>query len=125
MGMLDSTNLLWQVVIFTPTGRMIISIWILSLKTSKMSIFSRYVDGFASNFRGLASGRLRLEGPLAAPELSGRARLVRTGFKIDYLNTAYTFAHEIEVGKDFIRFDNLTLNDTLGKQGQCYRYSSP
>ncbi len=86
----------------------------ITIENLKMSIFSRYVEGFASNFRGLASGKLRLDGPLSAPELSGRARLVRTGLKIDYLNTAYTFAHEIEVGKDYFRFDNLVLNDTIG-----------
>jgi len=84
------------------------------IENLQMSIFSRYLEGFASNFRGLASGRLRLDGPLSSPELSGRARLVRTGFRVNFLNTAYSFAHEIEVGKDFFRFDNLTLNDTIG-----------
>lgn len=84
------------------------------IENLQMSIFSRYLEGFASNFRGLASGRLRLDGPLSSPELSGRARLVRTGFRVNYLNTAYSFAHEIEVGKDYFRFDNLTLNDTIG-----------
>jgi hypothetical protein len=88
----------------------------ITIENLKMSIFSRYVDGFASNFRGLASGRLRLDGPMTAPELSGKARLVRTGFKIDYLNTAYTFAHEVEIGKDYFSFDNLILNDTLGNR---------
>ncbi len=80
----------------------------------KMSVFSRYFNSFASNFRGLASGRLRLDGPLRAPELSGNARLVRTGFRVDYLNTSYSFAHDLEIGKDFFKFENLILNDTIG-----------
>ena len=86
----------------------------IQVENLRMSIFSRYLDGFTSNFRGLASGQLRLEGPLSSPELTGRARLVRTGFRVDFTNTAYSFAHELEIGKDFFRFDNLTLNDTLG-----------
>ena len=84
------------------------------IENLQMSMFSRYLEGFTSNFRGLASGRLRLDGPLNSPELSGRARLVRTGFRVDYTNTSYSFAHELEIGKDFFRFENLTLNDTIG-----------
>jgi hypothetical protein len=86
----------------------------ITIENLKMSIFSRYLEDFTSDFRGLASGKLRLEGPTKAPELSGKARLVRTGFRIDYLNTSYSFAHEVEVGKDFFKIDNLILNDTLG-----------
>ncbi len=88
------------------------------IENFKMSVFGRYISDFASNFRGLASGRLKLRGPLSAPELSGRARLVRTGFRVDYLNTSYSFAHEVEIGKDYIRFDNLLLSDTLGNNGR-------
>lgn len=84
------------------------------IENLRMSVFGRYLEAFASNFRGIASGNLRLEGPMAAPELRGRARLMRTGFRVDYLNTAYSFAHDLEVGKDFFRFENLVLNDTLG-----------
>ena len=84
------------------------------IENLKMSILSRYMEAFASNFRGLASGRLRLEGPTSEPELTGTARLVRTGFRVDYLNTSYSFAHGLEVGKDYFRFDNLIINDTIG-----------
>jgi hypothetical protein len=84
------------------------------IENLRMSIFSRYLEGFAQNFRGMASGNLRLEGPASAPELSGIARLVRTGFRVEYLNTSYSFAHELEVGKDYFRVTNLLLNDTLG-----------
>lgn len=84
------------------------------IENLQMSMFSRYLDGFTSNFRGLASGRLHLGGPLSSPELSGKARLVRTGFRVDYTNTSYSFAHELEIGKDFFRFENLTLNDSIG-----------
>lgn len=88
------------------------------IENLRMSVFARYVEGFASNFRGLASGRLRLDGPIAAPELSGTARLVRTGFRVDYTNIPYSFAHEVEVGKDYFSFENLTLNDTLGNNAR-------
>jgi hypothetical protein len=85
----------------------------------KMSVFGRYLEDFASNFRGLASGKFKLKGPLAAPHLSGKARLVRTGFRVDYLNTSYSFAHEIEVEKNHFKFDNLIINDTLGNSARA------
>lgn len=91
----------------------------IDIENLKMSVFGRYFNSFASNFRGLASGRLRLEGPLQAPELSGNARLVRTGFRVDYLNTSYSFAHDLEIGKDYFRFENLVLNDTIGNSAQA------
>jgi hypothetical protein len=91
----------------------------ISIENLKLSVFGRYFSEFASNFRGLASGKLRLDGPTAAPELSGRARLVRTGFRVDYLNTSYSFAHDLTIGKDFFRFDNLILNDTLGNSARA------
>lgn len=83
----------------------------------KMSIWGRYLESFASNFRGSATGRLRLEGPLNKPELSGRLRLSRTGFRINFLNTSYTFAGEMAIEKDHFRLENLVLNDTLGNTG--------
>jgi len=86
----------------------------INIENLKMSVFSRYVSSFASRFRGLATGSLRLEGPLRSPELSGKARLLRTGFRVDYLNTSYSFAHEIEIEKGHFAFQNLILNDTLG-----------
>ncbi len=86
----------------------------IKIENLKMSVFGRYMESFTSNFRGLASGNLRLDGPVEQPELTGRARLVRTGFRVDYLNTSYSFAHEVEVGKDYFKLDNLTLNDTIG-----------
>lgn len=85
------------------------------LENLKMSIFARYLKSFAEDFRGMASGNLRLEGPARAPKLFGRARLVRTGFRVAYLNTSYSFAHELEVGPDFFRVNNLVLTDTLGQ----------
>jgi hypothetical protein len=90
----------------------------IDIENLKMSVFGRYFSSFASNFRGLASGSLRLEGPLQAPELSGNARLVRTGFRVDYLNTSYSFAHDLEIGKDYFRFENLILNDTIGNSAK-------
>lgn len=83
----------------------------------KMSIWGRYLESFASNFRGLATGRLRLEGMLSQPELSGRLRLARAGLNINFLNTSYTFTHDLIISKNQFSFENLVINDTFGNSG--------
>ncbi len=83
----------------------------------KMSIWGRYLESFASNFRGLATGRLRLEGPLNQPELSGRLKLARAGLNINFLNTSYTFTHDLTITKNQFSFENMVINDTFGNSG--------
>ncbi len=90
-----------------------------NVENLRLSMFGRYLDGFAQNFRGMASGPLRLEGPVESPELSGNLRLARTGFRVDYLKTSYTFAHTIEIGKDYFAFDNMVINDTIGNRARA------
>ena len=86
------------------------------IENLKLSIWARYLTSFADDFRGLASGNLRLEGPLSDPALSGRVRSSRTAFRVGYLNVPFSFAHELEIGKNYFFFENLVLNDTLGNR---------
>jgi hypothetical protein len=83
----------------------------------KLSVFSRYMENFADRFRGMATGRLRLEGPFSSPELSGRVKASDTGMHFGYLNTTYSFTHDMDIGKDYFRFNNVLLKDTLGNTG--------
>lgn len=89
----------------------------LDLTDMTMSIWGPYLGNFAENFHGEASGRLHLGGRLSGPDLSGSIDLINTGLHIPYLNTSYHFSHEVEFGKDYFRFENLVLQDTLGNTG--------
>lgn len=89
----------------------------LRLDGLSLSVWSRYMDNFIPGFRGLASGHLRLEGPFRTPELSGVLQGREGGFEVDYLNTSYSFSHEVELGKDFFRFQELPLFDSQGNRG--------
>lgn len=89
----------------------------LLLQDMKLSVWSRYLDAFTPGFNGLASGYLRMEGPFSRPELSGRVTGTAAGFRVDYLNTSYSFSHEVEIGKDFFRFNDLLLSDAFGNTG--------
>lgn len=73
---------------------------------------SRYLDGIAEIREGFASGSFTLTGPLSDPELIGKVQLMRTRFRVDYLNTVYSTAHkEIRVDKHGFYFDQLEILD--------------
>jgi hypothetical protein len=89
----------------------------IKLVNLRLSIFGRYLKSFASSFRGMATGDVRLEGPLAKPELVGKVRLMRTALRVDYLNVPYSFTHELEIGPGHFKFDDLQIFDTIGNSG--------
>jgi hypothetical protein len=82
-----------------------------------LSIWSRYLDGILDGFHGFATGRLRLAGRGSDPALSGMVYAENAGFRVDYLNTGYRFAHQVEFGKNFISFDEMIITDTLNNSG--------
>ncbi len=87
---------------------------VIDLSDMKMSVWNTYLKGFADEFQGRAFGRLRLYGPTYDPELAGNVRLIDGGLYIPYLNTRYSFAHDVEIAKDRLRFDNMVMSDSLG-----------
>ncbi len=92
----------------------------IDLTNFKMSVFGRYLQSFTENFRGMAFGNLRLDGPFNRPQLSGDLQLESMGMHIPYLNTSYTFAHVLEIEKDRFHFEDLVLNDTLGNTARVH-----
>ena len=78
--------------------------------------FSHYLDGLASDIGGIASGEIFLKGTVKKPELTGKVYLQKIGFKLDYLNTNYTFSTEVDILKDRFKFKNISLYDVKGNQ---------
>ncbi len=89
----------------------------IQVKKLPLSIWSRYLDGFAQDFHGLANGSLHLAGLSKDPALSGLVEAEKAGFRVDYLKTRYTFSHQVRIEKNYFAFDNLMLVDTLGNSG--------
>lgn len=86
---------------------------VLELNKKPMSVWGRYMKNFAEDFRGFATGSLRMDGPFHSPELSGAAYVEQAGIHIPYLNMTYYFDDDVEIGKSYFRFDNLILRDSL------------
>ncbi|MFO8067643.1 MAG: translocation/assembly module TamB domain-containing protein [Bacteroidales bacterium] len=85
----------------------------------RMSMFGRYMESFASSVRGLATGNLRLEGPLTAPEIIGDVQLQRTRLRIDYLNVPYSFADSLKVRPHSFEFTDISIYDSIGNYGKA------
>ena len=85
-----------------------------------MKLWARYLDSFASNFRGLSSGNLRLYGSLKNPELSGRLFLEDAGMRINFLNTNYTLGDSLVIEKNQFVLNNIQIVDSLGNTGHAH-----
>ncbi|MGI8891918.1 MAG: translocation/assembly module TamB domain-containing protein, partial [Bacteroidia bacterium] len=81
-----------------------------------MTIFQPYVKGTFTDIRGVLSADLKVEGTLANPQITGTALLQKTSFIMDFLQTKYTFTHDVIFTKEYIGFNNLILNDAYGNQ---------
>ncbi len=88
----------------------------ITLQKTNLTSFSGYVKGIFSDVKGKASGKLKLSGPAKSPELVGKIRLQQTSFVVDYLNTKYNFADEVEFTPNYFRFNKITVNDANGNQ---------
>lgn len=84
-----------------------------SLEKTQLRIFDPYVNNMVSDLNGMATGSLRLEGTPQKPILTGELNLQKVGFKIDYLNTSFSFTDKVMLTEEAIVFDNLVINDYL------------
>jgi len=86
----------------------------LDLTNFKLKLLEKYLSSFSSNFKGYATGKLKLKGTPDEPDLSGHLFLMVKGLKIDYLNENYSFTDSIIVTKNSFNFDHLVINDSYG-----------
>ena len=87
------------------------------LKDLQIHAINPFLDSFMSGLNGLVSGNIQFLGATNYPYLKGVVNCKKTSFKIDYLNTRYTFDDKITFDKDVLLFDNFTVKDTLGNTG--------
>ena len=86
------------------------------LSNFRLKSIQNLLSSFSSKLVGIASGHLLLKGSFNDIELSGNLKVQRGQMKIDYLNTTYSFSHEIDFQKDMISVDKMIAYDSLGNQ---------
>lgn len=89
----------------------------LQLFNLKLEIVEPFLVGILSDIRGLASGNVLINGLLASPEVSGNVSLMRTEFKVDFSNVYYSIADVINLEKDKIWANNVSIFDQYGNSG--------
>ena len=86
------------------------------LNNYKLTTLEPFIRSFSSHLEGMASGDLHLRGSKLKPDLTGAINLMRTQIKIDYLNISYSLADQVKFEKNLIRFDNITIYDSLNNE---------
>lgn len=87
------------------------------LKNFDLGFLNELAIPEVSNFSGRADGEIKVSGLLEAPQLEGFVKLDAARFRVDYLNTYFTFADVIRVEKDFIGIDYKPIYDDEGHKG--------
>ena len=90
-----------------------------SLSNFTLATLNPFLKGFASGLKGYTSGQLRLEGPFNKPAFTGSLQLLRTQFKVDYLNVIYSLADKAEITPGLISAKSILVYDSLGNTGLC------
>lgn len=88
----------------------------LGLKNLNLRMIRPFVSSFMSGVDGLASGQVKILGSFEKPVLSGQIKLMRTEFKINYLNVPYTLSDVVNIDSNSFHFDKIVLFDSLGNK---------
>lgn len=89
-----------------------------SFNRFKLKALEPFLNSFVTEIEGTTSGELKIRGSAQEPVITGSAEMQRTGLRILYLNTKYSFSNSIEFIKNGIKFDKLIIYDTLGNAAQ-------
>ena len=67
-----------------------------------------------SGIQGRVTGTIDVTGQLDHPEVNGLVDMENAGLRINYLNTLYTFTHQVKIAPDMFALDLVTLHDQEG-----------
>lgn len=85
-----------------------------TLTQTPLSIIKMFTDGVLSNVKGNVAGNLKLLGSAKKPYLIGILNVTDAGFRVDYLNTYYTFDNKIYIDETGFKLTNAILTDEFG-----------
>jgi hypothetical protein len=83
---------------------------------ANLNIAEPFIGEYISQIDGLASGTIKISGRLDYPILRGRGSISKGKFKVNYLNTVYTFDGNIFFDDNEIGVRNLRLFDDSNNQ---------
>ena len=87
----------------------------LALHNISIRFLDPFLKSFVSDLEGKATGNITINGNLSQPNIDGEIDLVRTQFRIKYLNTLYSISGKLKLDNESIGFNDITIYDTVGK----------
>jgi len=85
-------------------------------KNVNASFLRRYLDKVTKDISGLVTGEINLFGNFSNITFSGDAFVKNGSFRIDFLNTTYTFSDYIHLKPDEISINNAIFYDKFGNK---------
>jgi hypothetical protein len=82
----------------------------------RLNIFDPFLKPTLSDLSGIASGNVKIQGTRKSPLLGGEINVQKGSFRLDYLNTRYSFTHPIVVSRNSFLVNNLVARDSLGNE---------
>ncbi|MFN8254978.1 MAG: translocation/assembly module TamB domain-containing protein [Bacteroidales bacterium] len=77
-----------------------------------------FVQEYISDIDGKISGNLKIKGTTSEPDISARLKFIRAGFKVNYIQTVYSFTDSLFIENNQIRIDKVQLN--AGRNSYAY-----
>ncbi|HTN19106.1 MAG TPA: translocation/assembly module TamB domain-containing protein [Pelobium sp.] len=85
-----------------------------ALDKTELVIIEPFVKNLVSNLKGQISSDLKVTGKFNNPKIDGTLDFINTGVTVNYLKTAYTFTHKVNIENSIINIENLELTDING-----------
>ncbi|MFN4123808.1 MAG: translocation/assembly module TamB domain-containing protein [Flavobacteriales bacterium] len=89
-----------------------------NLRNIQMRLFQPFLADIFSEVDGFLNGAIHLKGTFKNPELTGQLKVNKGRLLVDYLNTAYTFSHEITLTKNTVEIKDMTIFDLRANTGK-------
>ena len=79
-----------------------------------LTFLEPYLPSAISEIQGRVTGTIDVTGNLDHPEVNGMVDMENAGLRINYLNTLYTFSHQVKIAPDMFALDLVDLHDEEG-----------
>lgn len=91
--------------------------YVVEFNQTNLSFLNAFIPEDVSNLRGLATGKLTVNGTPAAPRVKGKMNFQNGAIKVEMLNTEYYFGGMVFMDEDMIAFDSIPIADLKGNLG--------
>ncbi|MFW5877821.1 MAG: translocation/assembly module TamB domain-containing protein, partial [bacterium] len=80
----------------------------------RLAIISPFAEKLVSDVKGLASGKVKMEGTIGNPVMNGELSFFKSSALVDYLQTRYYFNDDLSILDNNLVIDKFELSDESG-----------